>query len=108
MLPEGFADLERFVEWAQPTFEERTRKCAAVTMDEAQAFYDALFPRLEEIIAYLNGFPVEALPPPEQTLAYLVYSLVHISLAVEIYGRVDMPDCPRSRLPMWPAVSAHW
>ena len=108
MLPERYADLERFIGWAQPTFEDRTRKCSEVTMEEAHAFYDAVFPRVEEIIAYLNDFPLEALPPAEQRVAYMVYALVHISLAVEIYDQIELPDASRSRLPMWPAVSGDW
>lgn len=108
MLPERYADLGRFIDWAQPSFEARTRKCSEATMEEAHEFYDALFPQVEEIIAYLKGFPLEALPPAEQRLAHMVYALVHISLAVEIYDQIELPDASRSRLPMWPAVSAHW
>ena len=62
VLPPAFADLERFAAWCLPTEAERYAKRLASPMDELQAFYDAAFPRLEEILAYLDSFDLDSLP----------------------------------------------
>ena len=36
-------------------------------MDELQAFYDAAFPRLEAVMAYLDQFELDALPDDAST-----------------------------------------
>ena len=62
VLPPEFADLEPFSDWCLPTEAERYAKRLASSMDEMQAFYDAAFPRLEQILAYLDALPLDALP----------------------------------------------
>ena len=57
VLPPEFADLEPFADWCLPTEAERYAKRLASSMDEMQAFYDAAFPRLEQILAYLDDTP---------------------------------------------------
>ena len=44
------------------TESERYAKRLSSTMDELQAFYDAAFPRLEDAMAYLDRFDLNALP----------------------------------------------
>jgi len=45
-LPSGFSDLERFADWMLPTSVERNSKRLASSMDEINALYNALLPRL--------------------------------------------------------------
>ena len=55
-------------------------------MDELKAFYDAMFPRGREAIDYVDPFDYgEALPEDAAHLRYLVYSLITIALAVEVW-----------------------
>jgi len=55
-LPEGFADLEPWVEdWAKPTRAERYEVRLAKPFEETCEFYDAIAARAEEAIAHLNG-----------------------------------------------------
>ena len=61
-------------------------------MDEIQAFYDALFPRAEEAIAYLEKFPLDELPDDAQRLLQLLYSLIMVSFPVEIWRQPYIPD----------------
>jgi hypothetical protein len=86
-LPEGFSDLAPFIGWALERERQRTEKREASTMDEVRAFYDAVFPRMEEIVAHLDGFPLDALPEKEERLFLLTLSLVEVSNLVERYKR---------------------
>ena len=92
-LPE-FSDLEPFVEdWCLDSEPERYAKRLASTMDEMQAFYDAVFPRAEAAIAYLEKFPLHELPDDALRLLQLLYSLILVSFPVEIWRQ------PYSRTP---------
>jgi len=61
-------------------------------MDELQAFYDGAFPRLGEIIDYLDGFELRALPEDATRLLWLSYSLVNVSFPVEVWRQPRVPD----------------
>jgi len=92
VLPADFADLEPFADWSLETEAERYAKRLASSMDELQAFYDAAFPRLEAAIAYLDGFPLDALPEDATRLLWLTYSLVNASFPVEVWRQPRVPD----------------
>ena len=93
LLPPEFSDLERFAkDWCLATEPERYAKRLASTMDEMQAFYDAVFPRAEEATAYLDRFPLHDLPADAQRLLLLLYSLILVSFAVEIWRQPRIPD----------------
>ncbi len=84
-LPEPFQGLEPFRVWALATERERRAKRLSSSMEEIQAFYDALFPQLEAVVAYLDQFPLDQLPAQAQPLYYLTLSLVEVTSAVELY-----------------------
>jgi hypothetical protein len=84
-LPSEFSNLERFADWMLPTSVERNRKRLASSMDEINALYNALLPRLEEILAYLDRFSLEEMPQDAQRLLCLCLSLAEISIAVELF-----------------------
>ena len=56
MLPAEFADLEGFSDWCLPSERERYQKRLSSSMQEMQAFYDAIAPRAEEAIAHCDKF----------------------------------------------------
>jgi hypothetical protein len=91
-LPEPFHDLAPFSGWTLAKESERTSKRLASTMEEIRAFYDAMLPRLEAIVQYLNQFPLDRLPQEAQQLFYLTLSLVEVSSAVELYGQPGIPN----------------
>jgi hypothetical protein len=91
-LPPEFADLEPFAEWCLPTEAERYAKRLASSMDELQAFYDAAFPRLEAILAFLDSFDLDSLPDEARRLLELSYSLVNASFPVEVWRQPRVPD----------------
>ena len=59
-LPAPFAGLEPFIDWSLTRERERTEKREASTMEEVREFYDAVFPRMEEIVKHLDAFPFDA------------------------------------------------
>jgi hypothetical protein len=93
LLPPEFSDLEPLVEeWGLDSEPERYAKRLASTMDEIQAFYDAMFPRAEAAIQYLEKFPLDELPDDAFRLLKLLYSLIIMSFAVEIWKQPYIPD----------------
>jgi hypothetical protein len=93
LLPPQFSDLEPFAEaWCLPTERMRYAKRLASTMDEMQAFYDAIFPRAEEAIAHCDQFPLDDMPEDAQRLLLMLYSLVMVSFPVEAWRQPHVPD----------------
>jgi hypothetical protein len=86
-LPKQFAELEYLVpEWAIEDGHQRYVKRVNSSMQELQAFYDAVFPRAEEAVAWLNAFDYQQpLPDDAANLRNLLYSLITVSLAVELW-----------------------
>jgi hypothetical protein len=92
-LPEAFADLAPFAEWALPTEEGRHRKKVASYLEEARAFYGAVFPRMEAIIDYLNTREWETLGGADRTLYFLACALMEVSHPIELgWKTTDIAD----------------
>jgi hypothetical protein len=102
MLPPEFAELETFAStWCLATETERFDRRMASSMDELLTFYDAFFPRLEEAIEFCDKYGVHELPDDVVHLLQLIYSLVMVSMAVEIFGQpktVDAADAVMLRV----------
>ena len=93
MLPGAFADLEPFAAtWCIPTEAGRYAQRLATAMPQMQSFYDAAFPRVTDAMAHLDTFPLHDLPEPELNLLHLVYSLVMVSLPVEVWHQPRVID----------------
>ncbi|MGK8486744.1 hypothetical protein [Nocardia asiatica] len=96
MLPPAFAEFEKFAPtWCLESETARWAQRQASTMKELNAFYDAFFPRLDEAIVYCDKFPLDELPDDALNLLHLVYSLVMVAMAVEIFQQpapVDSAD----------------
>lgn len=86
-LPPEFSHLEHLVsEWAIEDGHERYVKRVNSTMDEIRSFYDEVFPHAEEAVAYIDKFDyAEPLPDDVANLRNLLYSLITVSLAVELW-----------------------
>jgi hypothetical protein len=87
ILPPEFSELEPLVdEWAIEDGHQRYVKRVNSSMYEIRAFYDQVFPRAEEAVAYIDKFDyAEPLPDDVANLRNLLYSLITISLAVELW-----------------------
>jgi len=92
-LPPAFADLSPFTDWVLPTERERYDKRVASTMAELQAFYDGVFPRLQDAVEYLETVPYDAdMPEADVNLLWLCCSLCTVSFPVEAWRQPRVPD----------------
>jgi hypothetical protein len=91
-LPSEFAELEPFLAWDLATEPERYAKRLASSMAEMQAFYDAAFPRLEDVIAYCDKFQLDDLPDDAKTLMHMMQSLINVSFPIEAWKQPKVPD----------------
>ena len=57
-----------------------------------EEFYDAFFPRLEEAIDYCDKFSLDDMPEDALNLLHLIYSLVMVAMAVEIFKQPKPTD----------------
>lgn len=92
-LPTGFEELEPWVEdWAVATREERYATRLAKNIEELSTFYDAMAARAEEAIEYLDGLDLDELPDDALRLLRLLYSMILVSYAVNIFKQPRIPD----------------
>ena len=91
-LPPIFAELAPFVaHWACPTTNERVRARSVLPQEDIRAFYDAMVPRLDEAIDYIDSVGLHTLTPEAATLTRLVLGLGQASIAIEIHGAPIKP-----------------
>ncbi|MEZ5143456.1 MAG: hypothetical protein R2726_13195 [Acidimicrobiales bacterium] len=91
-FPPQFADLEPFAEWAIPSERNRYAKRLDSSMEELQAFYDAVFPRMAESVEYLKSVELDGISDEDERLLWLFSSLVTVSFPVEVWHQVRVPD----------------
>ncbi|KUI08265.1 hypothetical protein AU190_02330 [Mycolicibacterium acapulense] len=92
-LPGAFAEFESFAEtWCLPTEAERWATRMATPMSQIREFYDAFTPRFEEAIDYCDKFPLDDLPEDVLNLLHLIYSMIMVSMAVEVFGTQKPAD----------------
>jgi hypothetical protein len=98
-LPDAFQELAPLVkDWSHTTEYARREKRATASIDELRAYYDLVGPKIRDIAAHLNPYPMGALPPPQQALLQLALIFMEVALAVEFYGQPEVPGgFPRNR-----------
>ena len=92
MLPAGFDDLTPYLEWSLDTESARSRKRLDSSMEEMQEFYDAMLPRVDDVMERLGSLAPDAMPAAERNLFNLCLSLSEVSFAVEVYGQPEVPN----------------
>ena len=94
LLPQKFSQLEHLVsEWAIEDGHERYVKRVDSSMDEIRAFYDDMFPHAEDALAYIDSFDyTQPLPEDAANLRNLLFSLITVSLAVELWNQPHVKD----------------
>ena len=86
-LPTQFASLESFcLKWLHDTEAQRNAVRINSSMEELKEFYDAVLPQFEEIIEYLNGFPIDNLPAQEENLLNMVFSFAEATSPIERFN----------------------
>lgn len=92
-LPEGFSELEQWVDdWALPTRAERYAARLDRPYDELVAFYDGIAPHAERAIAHLDGLDIGDLGPQATRLMHMLFSMILVSYAVNIFKQNRIPD----------------
>lgn len=92
-LPTEFADLEPFVaQWCLDSEGERYARRLASTMAEMQQFYDAITPRAEAVLTYLDHVGLDDMPDDAVNLLHLLYSMITVSFPVEVWHQPWIPD----------------
>ena len=83
-LPEGFEDLAEWADWDLETMAERSLKRGTSSMEDIQSFYDAILPRMGEILDYLVTVTMsEDTNPEDRSLLNLSKSMAEVAPAVE-------------------------
>ena len=59
---------------------------------EIQGIYDAIAARAEEAIAHLNALDINELPEDAERLLHLLYSMILVSYAVNVFKQNRIPD----------------
>ena len=87
LLPAPFADLEPLVaQWAIDDGHQRYLKRVNSSMVQLRSFYDQMFPRSKAAIDYIDQFDYQQpLPAEVANLRNLVYMLITVALAVEVW-----------------------
>ena len=92
LLPAQFHELEQWMAWSLATDQERSAKRQASSMDDIKTFYHAMLARMDEVLTYLEQFPVDALPEDATRLFHLTLSLAEVAPAVEQFGQPSVVD----------------
>jgi hypothetical protein len=88
-LPADFSDLEAYAEWSLEHRRDRFKKRLSSSMEKITAFYNAMVPRIDSAVKYLNSKPLAALDESEKRLLAMCLSLIEVSRCIE---RWDAPD----------------
>ncbi len=64
--------------WGLPSATQRVAKRTASSMEEIRNFYDTMLPHMEEIINYLNQFPLDDLPEKSLPIAYAALAMCEV------------------------------
>ena len=103
-LPEKFKDLAHWgPELALDTEKARHFKRIYGDLDTVRGFFDSVFPRMDEIIGYLNMLNTldpKALAPADRNLYYLAATCIEMSHPIDMNWRTtDIDDkFPSERL----------
>ena len=86
MSSSDFSELGKYLdEWGLDSAHERLRKRSEATLEESNEFYEAIVPRLEEIIVFLNQFPVDKIPNEYKSLANMALAICEVDDAINLW-----------------------
>lgn len=94
LLPEKFSKLSPWVaEWALASEQARYMKLHAVTFGQLKAFYDAMLPEMDSIMAFLKSQPVEGLQPDAENLYKLTMTFAETAHPLDLgWTDTDFPS----------------
>lgn len=99
LLPKEFADLEPYArKWCLGSERERYAERLASSMAEMQQFYDAITPRAEAALTYLDRIGLDDMPDDALDLLRLLYSMIMVSFPVEVWRQPWIPDASEASM----------
>lgn len=94
MITPDFTGLQPFIDhWGLESAHERIRNRSEANLSELQEFYDAIIPRLDEIIEFLNQFPVNEIPDQYKPLAYTALAICEVDDPIHMWKSVNLKYC---------------
>lgn len=72
-------------EWALATQNERQHKRLHSSREALKSFYTAAMPVLQDILAYVDQFPLGEIPPEGQPVFHIALSLAEVAPHIELY-----------------------
>jgi hypothetical protein len=93
-LPEQYAYLRPFIrDWALSTEKDRFHKLHTTSLADLKVFYDAMLPRMDDILDYLNQYTIGAMPPDARTLFDLAMTFAETAHPLDLrWTDVDFTD----------------
>jgi len=92
-LPSEFEDLVPLVaKWSKPTERKRNLVRIESTIEELDEFYQKMFPRVEEVLSFLNERDLHDFNEEEKNLLFLALSLAEVAPSVELFRSPVVPD----------------
>jgi len=93
-LPAQFARLQPLVaQWALTNERDRFLKLHANSIEELRAFYSAMLPEMEAVMAYLALQPADDMPPEVQTLFHLAMTFAETAHPLDLgWKNTDFPS----------------
>lgn len=87
ILPAPFADLAPLAaHWARPSENERSEIRWSASPAEFKALYEAMMPRLDDILRLLSNHPASGMPEEVHNLFLLACAFAEASPHHELYG----------------------
>jgi hypothetical protein len=94
-LPPAFKELERFrAYWDVRTSNERWARRSEASMEDIVDFYDTIFPIADDVLAYVEQYPLDDLPEDAASLLRLLLAMTQAAMAVEVHGQPRVPHSP--------------
>lgn len=94
IFPDEFMDLAEWgEEWIIADVEERYLKRINTDLDKIREFYTAAFPRLRDIMEYLDRYPLDGMPPEAKRLFDLALTIMEMSHPIDLNWKAgDIDD----------------
>ncbi|MGR8949802.1 MAG: hypothetical protein ACU84Q_17300 [Gammaproteobacteria bacterium] len=92
---EMFRELSPYLEkWALPTEAERSAQRWQASPQQLRSFYEAVLPKLDDLLDYLDEFPVGSLSEEAAPWYHLALAFAEVAPHCELYG--DSNKVPNS------------
>jgi hypothetical protein len=93
-----FSDLAPYVaKWGKPGLMERVFIRCESTFEELKEFHAATLPHLEDLIAFLDQWPLDDIPAEHLPLKYTALAMCEVDNSVNRWKAVMLPDAQDPR-----------